>query len=508
MNKGEHMYNYSIALKNIAKLYRGLFRVLFRVILGIVFLSSTLFTPHVFSATASLEEQELVLSQAELAQALAPIALYPDTLLTHILIASTYPIEVIQAERWLSKNSQGSSGKLTTDQLTTQAEQKGWDASIQVLLAFPQVMSKLSEDLSWMQNIGDAFLQDEARVLASIQTLRHQAEQAGSLENMDNVEVIKEQQIIIIEPAQPEVIYVPYYDTRVVYGHWGWSHYPPVYWRNPHHYAAHYGHFYWGHGIHIRSHFYVSSFHWKKRHVVVHHSNYSNRHGYHSRKKMVTSHSAKRWSHKPQHRRGVAYSNGRLKQKYYGSRQSVRSTNTYKNKAHSNKGYKNTVIRNNKVVKNTNTRSTNARSSNAQSNVAKRSNVKSHSVKGNKQSKHSKKTTVVKSNQHSKNQNANKYQASNQGKHKTTYKTKKQQGNKQYKSNEKRTVPVSNKGNSSSKMVSKKHAKSQQKRHGGNSSQSIKRSSKQSTKQSGKQSRNQTARVNKQHQSRQQKSRR
>ncbi|WP_019026882.1 DUF3300 domain-containing protein [Colwellia piezophila] len=267
----------------------------------------------VFSTTLTAQEQQeataVETSEAELAQMLAPIALYPDTLLTHILIAATYPIEVIEAERWLKKNSQ-----LTAAQLDKKAQQQRWDASIKALLAFPRVMAKLSDDLTWMQKLGDAFLQDEARVLASIQTLRQQAEQAGSLANIDNVNIIKEQQVIIIEPAQPEIIYVPYYDSRVVYGNWHWSHYPPIYWHNPYYYAAHYGHFYWGHGVHISSYFYFSAFHWHNRHVVV---NHYNMHGYHPRKKIVVSHHAKRWHHQPKHRRGVAYSSGRLKQKYY-----------------------------------------------------------------------------------------------------------------------------------------------------------------------------------------------
>ncbi|WP_057830782.1 DUF3300 domain-containing protein [Colwellia sp. TT2012] len=314
-----------------------------------LFLLSALVLSTTVYSTKSLaqEQQETLISAAELAQILAPIALYPDTLLTHILIASTYPIEVIAAERWLNKYS-----ALTAAQIEKKAQQKDWDASIKALLVFPRVMAKLSEDLSWMQKLGDAFLQDEARVLASIQTLRQQAEQAGSLANMDNVKVIKEQQVIIIEPAQPEIIYVPYYDTRVVYGRWHWSHYPPVYWHNPHYYSAHRGHFYWGTGIHISSHFFFSAFHWQNHHVVV---NHYNRHGYHPRKKIVTSHHAKRWSHQPKHRRGVAYSSGRVTQKYYGVRPSVhhnkvvRSTRVHSNKVHRNKVVHSSNVHRNKV---------------------------------------------------------------------------------------------------------------------------------------------------------------
>ncbi len=289
-----------------------------------LWLSSALFPS---SAVAQEQhEQDLFISKAELAQTLAPIALYPDTLLTHILIASTYPIEVIEAERWLSKNS-----TLSSTQRQKRAENKGWDASVIALLPFPHVMEKLSEDLSWMQKLGNAFLQDEARVLNSIQALRQQADQAGSLASMDNVQVIKEQQTIIIEPAQPTIIYVPYYDSRVVYGRWHWSHYPPVYWHTPHHYVSNYGHFYWGGGVHISTNFFFSAFHWHNRHIVVSHHN---RHGYHPRKKIVVSHNAKRWHHQAKHRRGVAYSSGRLRSKYYSTQPRVHNThNRKKNKS-------------------------------------------------------------------------------------------------------------------------------------------------------------------------------
>ena len=342
---------------------------------------STLMFSTAVLAQEAQEQQELLLSEAELAQTLAPIALYPDTLLTHILIASTYPIEVIEAERWLNKHS-----TLTIEQVHNNSATKDWDASIKALLAFPQVMAKLSEDLTWMQKLGDAFLQDEARVMASIQTLRQQAEQAGSLANMDNVRVIKEQQVIIIEPAQPEIIYVPYYDTRVVYGRWHWSHYPPVYWHNPHYYTAHHGHFYWGTGIHISSHFFFSAFHWHNRHVVV---NHYNRHGYHPRNKIVISHHAKRWSHQPQHRRGVAYSSGQLKQKYYGTRPTIPH----------NKIVRSSNVQRNKVVHSTNVRSGNVKGTNVRSNNVKSTNTHVTHTKSNKvHSKKQVKKTVHHSN--------------------------------------------------------------------------------------------------------------
>ncbi len=338
--------------------------------------SSSVLAQQQQNSEATPSETELIISEAELAQTLAPIALYPDTLLTHILIASTDPIEVIQAERWLVKYS-----TLTTEQLQKKAEGKGWDVSVKALLPFPRVMSQLSEDLNWMQTLGDAFLQDEARVLSSIQTLRQQAEQAGSLASMENVQVIKEQQVIIIEPAQPTVIYVPYYDTRVVYGRWHWSHYPPVYWHNPHHYASYNGSFYWGHGVHISTHFFFSAFHWHNRHVVVSHSN---RHGYHPRKKIVISHNAKRWHHQPKHRRGVSYSSGSVKKKYYSARASVYNKQKIKN-SHTNKSIKHSTNVRSSSAKSSSVRSKNVHSTNVKSTKARSTN--SHSRNQVKQNK-------------------------------------------------------------------------------------------------------------------------
>jgi len=385
--------------------------ITFLLMFSVLLLSSMTFSTAAL-AQAQQEEHEFQLSEAELAQTLAPIALYPDTLLTHILIASTYPIEVIEAERWLTKNS-----TLTTEQLQKKAQSKGWDASVNALLPFPRVMSQLSEDLNWMQKLGNAFLQDEARVLDSIQTLRRQAEQAGSLASMDNVQVIKEQQTIIIEPAQPTIIYVPYYDSRVVYGHWNWSHYPPVYWHNPHHYASYNGHFYWGHGVHISTQFFFSAFHWHNRHIVISHHN---RYGYHPRKKIVVSHNAKRWHHQTKHRRGVAYSSGSVKKKYHSVRPVVHSSHsTKKNKSikHStsvrSSSAKSAKVRNKSVhsntrstsVKATSTRSTNTAKINtgSKSQVKHSKNVQSKPrvtnnkpVKQAKQVKHNQRASVQK----------------------------------------------------------------------------------------------------------------
>lgn len=249
-------------------------------------------------------------SEGQLAQMLAPIALYPDSLLTHILIAATYPLEVVQAHRW-----QQSKQHLSTQKQIGKAEDKNWDPSVVALIAFPNVLQKLSDDLNWTQSLGDAFLQDEAQVLASIQMLRQEADNANSLEQMENMQVTRVSNQIVIEPVRKEIVYVPYYDPRTVYGYWRWYNYPPIYWAvYPGYVRPGYGHFYWRAGVHISFNYYFSAFHWHKRHVVVVHHHNSHRYRHHGR--IVTSHGAKRWAHKPQHRRGVAYSNNALRHKY------------------------------------------------------------------------------------------------------------------------------------------------------------------------------------------------
>ncbi|MBL4942316.1 MAG: DUF3300 domain-containing protein [Colwellia sp.] len=256
-------------------------------------------------------------SEAELAQMLAPIALYPDSLLTHILIAATYPIEIVEAHRWLRKNK-----TLNADQISQSVADFNWDASVKALIPFERVLSRLSDDLTWSRQLGDAFLQDEARLLASIQALRKQAELAGSLDKMANMDVSYEENNIIIEPVEKEIVYVPYYDTRMVYGAWHWSLYPPVYWPAHHGvYVNHHRPFSWHSGIHISFNYFFSAFHWHNRHVVV--VNPHRSHYYRPHSSITSGGYAKRWSHQVAHRKGVAYRTKHVSKKYHSNRVKV-----------------------------------------------------------------------------------------------------------------------------------------------------------------------------------------
>ncbi|WP_228289652.1 DUF3300 domain-containing protein [Shewanella cyperi] len=279
----------------------------------------TLFAAPVTQALAAPQAQEHQareqewgnekFSDAELAQMLAPIALYPDSLLTHILIAASYPLEVVQANRWRKKHD-----NLSSDRMMSEAGKQDWDPSVVALVAFPNVLEKMSEDLDWTQRLGDAFLDDEARVLDSIQQLRRDADRANSLDDMDKLVVKRVNTQIIIEAPQPEVVYVPYYDPRTVYGYWRWSAYPPVYWTVFPNHRHHHGHFWWHSGIGISFNFYFGSVFWAERYLVVNHH-----HHYHRppATRISISNGGSRWHHNPHHRHGVAYRTPEVKHRYF-----------------------------------------------------------------------------------------------------------------------------------------------------------------------------------------------
>lgn len=154
-------------------------------------------------------------SDEQLEQMLAPVALYPDSLLIQLLMASTYPLEVIEADRWRKKNS-----SLEGDALDKALESEDWDPAVKAMTLFPDLLGRMSENLDWMQDLGDAFLAQQVEVLDTVQALRKQAYDAGNLQSGEQQTVVveKETQVIEIEPAQPEVVYVPQYDSAAVYG--------------------------------------------------------------------------------------------------------------------------------------------------------------------------------------------------------------------------------------------------------------------------------------------------
>ena len=166
--------------------------------------------------------------QQELDQLLAPIALYPDALIAQILMASTYPLEVVEAARW-TKEHPNVKDKALEDEMQKQT----WDESVKALTAVPQVLKHMNENLSWTQKLGDAFLADQATVLATVQSLRGKANQAGNLkstpEQTVKTETVENKTVYVIESAKPETVYVPTYNPSTIYGPWPYPSYPPYY---------------------------------------------------------------------------------------------------------------------------------------------------------------------------------------------------------------------------------------------------------------------------------------
>lgn len=174
-----------------------------------------------------------LLKPAELDQLVAPIALYPDPLLAEVLMASTYPLDVVEAERWLQSNK-----NLKDDALKTAADKQDWDPSIKALLATPDVLEMMSSKLDWTQKLGDAVVAQQADVMDAVQRLRSKAQANNKLSStkQQTVTTTKAEgggQVIAIQPTDPNTVYVPYYDPAVVYGDWSYPEYPPYSWPAP-----------------------------------------------------------------------------------------------------------------------------------------------------------------------------------------------------------------------------------------------------------------------------------
>ena len=166
-------------------------------------------------------------SQAQLEALVAPIALYPDPLVSQILMASTYPLEVSEATNWLRANS-----NLKGNALNTALQQQNWDASVKSLVSFPPVLEMMGSQLSWTQNLGNAVLAQQSDTMSAIQALRAKAKKTGALQSNSQQTVTSQgsgsSETIVIQPANPQVVYVPSYNPTVVYGAWPYPAYPPV----------------------------------------------------------------------------------------------------------------------------------------------------------------------------------------------------------------------------------------------------------------------------------------
>ncbi len=259
--------------------------------------------PAAAPATTPAAAPAAAVSQQELDQLLAPIALYPDALIAQILMASTYPLEVVEAARW-SKANPGVKDKALEDAMQKQA----WDPAVKALTAVPQVLKQMNENLSWTQKLGDAFLVDQKPVMATVQSLRAKAQAAGNLkttpEQNVKTETVENKTVYIIESAKPETVYVPTYNPSVVYGSW-WYSYPPYYMYPP-------GYVY-APGVAFATGVFVGAAiwggcNWGGNEININRNNYNN----FNRTNLQNNN----FQHNADHRKGVSYRDNATAQKY------------------------------------------------------------------------------------------------------------------------------------------------------------------------------------------------
>jgi hypothetical protein len=257
----------------------------------------------------------------------APIALYPDALVAQVLMASTYPLEVVEAARWSKENS-----KLKDKELQDALEKQRWDPSVKSLAAFPTILAMMNDKLDWTQKLGDAFLGQQKEVMAAVQRLRAKAQAAGNLKSGKEQKVTTEQQngttVIKIEPTDPQVVYVPTYNSTVVYGPWPYPAYPPYYYYPPAYPA---GGMFFSFSVGIAIGAAWGGCNWHGGNVYVDHRTYNN----FNRTDIKTGDRGD-WQHRPEHRKGVEYRDQGSRDKYGGGqRAGVDSREQFRGRAES-----------------------------------------------------------------------------------------------------------------------------------------------------------------------------
>jgi uncharacterized membrane protein YgcG len=262
-------------------------------------------------------------SQQDMDEILAPIALYPDALLAQVFMASTYPLEVVEAARWQKANP-----SLKEKALEDALQKQGWDPSVKALTAVPQVLTMMNEKLDWTTKLGDAFLAQQEDLLKTVQSLRKKAETAGNLKSGEQMTVKKETEnnvlVIKIEQPKPEVVYVPTYNPATVYGPW-WYGYPPPYYYYPPGYA-------YGTGVAFATGVVVGAaiwgnIGWGNNNVNINVNQYNNFN--------KTNISNGNFNHSAEHRKGAAYRDSGTAQKYNrgASTQATQSREQFRGRA-------------------------------------------------------------------------------------------------------------------------------------------------------------------------------
>jgi hypothetical protein len=248
----------------------------------------------------------------------APIALYPDPLLSQALIASTYPLEIIQAQQWLEKNQ-----KLKGEELEKAVKAQNWEPSVQATAMMPDLLKRLAEDITWTTNLGNAFLAQEQDVMDAVQRLRKKAKDAGKLESNDKMKVetkvVEEKTVVVIESPSPEVVYVPSYNPTVIWGPPVYA-YPPVYYPPPPPPGAMFFSFsmgmMWGAAIAGGP---CCGVGWGHNSTVVINNRNTFVNNYNRTNNIRTGSGQSNWQHNGQHRGGAPYGDRATATKYGGS---------------------------------------------------------------------------------------------------------------------------------------------------------------------------------------------
>jgi hypothetical protein len=256
------------------------------------------------------------LSQAQLGALVAPIALYPDALLAQVLIASTYPLEVAEAEGWLRNNP-----KISQAEREQAIKVQPWDNSVKSLIDFPDALNLMGKDLAWTQKLGDAYLAQPKELFQAVQTLRAKAQAANNLKSGPQQTVATQmqsgQQVIVIEPTNPQVVYVPAYNPYLVYGPWPYpGYYPPPFY--PYAYSPGGLFFSFGIGLAVGAAFWATP-HWGSGSVVINNVTYNNfNRSYNTPGNMGPSHYGQNsdWKYNPAHRANVPYTNSVLSNRF------------------------------------------------------------------------------------------------------------------------------------------------------------------------------------------------
>ena len=247
------------------------------------------------------------LTAAQLDQLTAPIALYSDPLLGMVLTAATYPLEVVEAARWVAEPDHAA---LKGDALAAALQGQDWATSVKALVEAPQVLQMMNQNLQWTEELGDAFLSQQAGVMDSIQRLRQQAAAADALKSSPEQSVSDEDGEIVIEPPSPDVVYVPCY-SPVIYGAWLWPEYPPFFFPYPADYCYSGAVISFGFGFALFGPYWGwDRWNWRG------HGLYDYRRGPHGNP-------GRPWNHNPVHRRGVPYPNAATARRFLGSNASA-----------------------------------------------------------------------------------------------------------------------------------------------------------------------------------------